>query len=145
MEKLLYQEKNIGSARKIMMGICAAIFLLVGVVILFASSQVGEYASGAKTALIVIGFLCLIYVAYCVAAIIAMNKSEIKVYDGHVEGWQYNIVIAKNYYAQYKQITGIQLNNSVVTIYAQGKEYGHKSKNAQKIYNLLMEQWQKNA
>ena len=43
MEKLLYQEKNIGSARKIMMGICAAIFLLVGVVILIASSQIGEY------------------------------------------------------------------------------------------------------
>ena len=53
MEKLLYEEKNIGSARKIVIGICAGIFLLIGILIFCFDAQIPDisYYSGTKTAL----------------------------------------------------------------------------------------------
>ena len=42
MEKLLYEEKNIGSARKIMIGICAGIFLLIGILIFWFDAQIPD-------------------------------------------------------------------------------------------------------
>lgn len=146
MEKLLYEERNISSGRKIMMGVCGAIFLFIGILVFAANSQIPDFSfySSAKTGLTILGIICMLEVLYSVAAIIAMNKSEIKIYDKHIEGWQYNVIFAKNYYLKYTDITGIQSNNSAVIIYAQGKQIGHKSKNQQKIYTLLMEQWEKN-
>lgn len=143
MEKLLYEEKNIGSARKIVIGVCAGIFLLIGILIFCFDAQIPDisYYSGTKTALTVVGIVFILYAAFNIASVIAMNKSQIKIYDNHIEGWQYSVVFAKNYYISYKDITGIQADNSSVIIYAQGKQYGHKSKNFQKIYNILMEQW----
>ena len=82
MEKLLYEEKNIGSARKIMIGICAGIFLLIGILIFWFDAQIPDisYYSGTKTALTVVGIVFILYAAFNIASVIAMNKSQIKIY-----------------------------------------------------------------
>ena len=143
MDKLLFEEKNIGKGRKAVMIGCAVIFLIIGILIWVLMDSMGilGYDSDLATPFIVVQMLCFAYVVYCIAAVIAMNKSHICIYDRHVEGCQYAIVYGKNYYLEYNQITGIQLDGSAVLIHTQGKQYGHKSKNAVQIYNILMAQW----
>lgn len=144
MDKLIFEEKTIGKPQKVIIMMVSILFLAIGMLVIVALGSMSEleryYNSSAVKLYIIFIVICFLEVLYGILSLIAMNKACIKIYEKHVEGVLYMVIYGKNYYINYKDITGIQLNNSVVIIHNNGNEYAIKSKNAQKIYNILMEQ-----
>lgn len=143
MDKLLFEEKNIEKGHNAVMLGCAVIFLIVAILILVIMDSMGILIcdSNLVTAFVVVQIFCFIYLVYCIAAMISMNKYNIRIYERHIEGFQYAAMHENIYYLEYYKITKIQLRGSQILIHTQEKQYVHKFQNAAQIYNILMLQW----
>lgn len=139
MDKELFREKSVGVARIAIMYFVSAIFLLLSIGILILI-----FEGDAMPAFMLLLFVCIAYMVYAIAAAVAMGKAYVAVYENHVEGKQYSVVYVRGYSLEYNQILEIQRSGAAIIISTQSNKYSFKSKNADKIYSLLMENWKKN-
>lgn len=144
MDKLIYKEKTARKEKVIMMYALSGLMLFLGIVI-FAFvvsnySALSDYSGGMLIFLFAI-FLIL-DAGFNFMSAFNMNKAYVAVYENHVEGIVYYMIFTKGFSVEYSQITEIQRDmKKSITISTISNKYTVACSGAEKVYNILMEQW----